>query len=344
MTATAASTEVQPWVQAVEEAAEKFNAIAIPDGNIVRFQSEAMFAMQRIGADQALQKCVLASIRNALINVASVGLTLNPAMKLAYLVPRRDNKAGTMLCCLDISYIGLCNIATDSGGVLAVSATVVRENDAFTWNGEFEKPTHIYDPFADKKTRGEMRGVYSTALLPNGTVKIDTLSMEEIAKIRAMSQASSSPAWENWFEEMCKKSVLKRASKLWPRTERLSKAEAILNEHQGIDIDGATGTVIDPVAMPQSRSAPAQAADEKAAGGGSHADEKKASGNTKPMSPSQGRLIAGKLERAGLTLVDLQAKFPGKGIDMEKLKEGETIFLMEEVNGVLAWISENAKT
>jgi len=335
-----AGQEIQPWAKALSDAESKFNEIAIPDGNIVRFQREATFAMQRIGADSLLQKCEFSSIRNALINVASVGLTLNPAMKFAYLIPRADNKTGTMLCCLDISYIGLVKIATDSGGVRAVSATIVRKNDSFIWNGSFERPTHPYDPFATAASRGEIIGVYSTALLPSGVTQIDALGMEEIEKIRSMSKAKSGP-WHDWFDEMVKKSVLKRASKLWPRTERLSQAEAILNEHQGNEtvIDGTTGEIIQ---MPQSKSAPAaqSTVTPAPAAGGAAPDAVK--GNGKPMSPSQGRLISVKLANAGMTAIDLEAKFPGKCFDLEAAKEGQSLFLASEVNEVLKFISDKA--
>ena len=341
MTAAAESTAIQPWAQALKDAEQQFNDIATPDGNIVRYQREATFAMQRIGADSLLQKCEFASIRNALINVASVGLTLNPAMKLAYLVPRNDKKSGTTLCCLDISYIGLVKIATDSGGVRAVSATIVRRNDPFVFRGAFEKPDHAYDPFATTEARGAIIGVYSTALLPNGVVQIDTLSMEEIEKIRSMSKAATGP-WHDWFEEMVKKSVIKRASKLWPRTERLSKAEEILNEHQGNEtvIDGATGEIIQ---MPQAKSAaraPAAEAPAAPVDVGTPAPKPASGGD---MTPGQGKMIYARLKTAGLTMVDLQAQYPGKAIDLEQAKEGETLFQKSEVNAVLAWIQENAK-
>ncbi|MDO1851433.1 hypothetical protein Q2367_25255, partial [Escherichia coli] len=34
---------------------------------------------------------------------------------------------------------------------------------------------------------------------------------------------------------MMKKTVIKRASKLWPKSERLDTAVQVLNEHEGID-------------------------------------------------------------------------------------------------------------
>lgn len=222
---SAESTQ-QQWALAIASAEQKFTEIAIADGNLVTYQREASFAMQFVAASDYLKKCSPDSLRNAVVNVASVGLSLSPALKLAYLVPR-DHKA-----CLDISYIGLVKIATDSGAVAAVHATIVRANDEFEYADGFTAPKHKFNPFDSAADRGDVIGVYSVAKLANGITLIETLSLEEINKIKSVSKAKSGP-WVEWFEEMAKKSVLKRASKLWPRTERLSKAVQIIDEHQG---------------------------------------------------------------------------------------------------------------
>lgn len=220
------STQVAPWKAAIAAAEKKFEDIAKQTGNLVTWQREAMFAMQYVDASEFLQKCSGESIRNSVINVASVGLSLSPATKLAYLVPRKGK------CCLDISYIGLVKIATDSGSVLAVKAELVREKDEFEYLDAFTTPRHKFNPFDPAKDRGDIIGVYVIAKLANGITQIETLSREEIDKIRGVSKAASGP-WVEWFEEMCKKAAIKRASKLWPRSERLGEAERVLNEHQG---------------------------------------------------------------------------------------------------------------
>jgi recombination protein RecT len=221
------------WEVIVAEVEEDFNKIAIID-NLVHFEREGKFAVQIISASEYLPKCSTASIRNAITNVAAVGLTLNPAMKLAYLVPRDG------LCCLDISYIGLKKLATDTGSVLDAAAEIVRANDKFEYNGPYAPPTHKFDPFDNDEQRGEIRGVYVWAKLHNGIDRIETLDMDEIKKIKSKSKAKSGP-WQEWFEEMVKKAAMKRASKNWPRTERLAAAEAILNEHEG-NVDAISGS------------------------------------------------------------------------------------------------------
>ena len=143
-----AESRQETWALAIASAERKFTEIAVADGNLVTYQREAMFALQAVAKIEFLQKCSTESLRNAVINVAAVGLTINPAMKLAYLVPRKG------VACLDISYIGLVKIATDSGGVLAVAAVPVRANDSFHYRGPFEAPAHDFDPFASESARG----------------------------------------------------------------------------------------------------------------------------------------------------------------------------------------------
>lgn len=344
-----AENRQEKWALAIAEAERKFTEIATADGNLVTYQREASFALQCVGASEELQKCDTESLRNAIVNVASVGLTINPAMKLAYLVPRKGK------ACLDISYIGLVKIATDSGGVLAVSAVPVRANDGFVYNGPFDAPIHTFDPFATAESRGDIIGVYALAKLASGVTQVDTLSRQEIDKIRAMSKAKSGP-WFEWFDEMMKKSVIKRASKLWPRTERLATAEAIINEHQGNEtiIDNATGEVVT-VAMPQSKTAakPPQTP----AAGAAHAQQGdaptgNASGNgggasgqspadAGPLKPSQARILQAKLKHAGLTEVDLSVAFPGKSLEPV---EGKELFAFGDFAAVQDWITKNAKS
>lgn len=60
---------------------------------------------------------------------------------------------------------------------------------------------------------------------------------------------------------------------------------------------------------------------------------------SEPMRPSQATLIRKKLEAAGLTEVDLYAKFPNRCFEPT---EGKTQFTVLEFNDVQAWITERA--
>ncbi len=222
------------WDDYINEVMPQFNQIAERD-KLVLWKSESQFAMQAIAKNTGLQKCSVQSVQNAVINVASVGLTLNPADGYAYLVPEYNKQTNQNECQLRISFKGLIKVATDSGGISWVKAEIVKEEDAFTFKGVSELPQHDMQPFSN---RGDTVGVYCVAKTTDGDYLVDIINVEELAKIQ--SCAKTQKVWEKWPDEMAKKAVIKRASKQWPRTDkssRLHKAVEVINEVEGFDPD-----------------------------------------------------------------------------------------------------------
>ena len=188
------------------------------------------------------------SITNAIINIATIGTTLNPALRQAYLIPRnvKINGANVMTACLDHSYIGLCQIATSSGGCIDMDADVVYAGDYFKYVRGLN-PTLEHIPFSmrddltpEKKAagKGEMAYVYATAILPFGNVmhtKFIVLDRAEVELVRKTSQAPNSPMWTNHYGEGARKTAIKKLYKLLPQTDRMSTAIAAINEFDGID-------------------------------------------------------------------------------------------------------------
>ena len=81
----------------------------------VTWCKEKQFAIQALSSNDYLAKVAegnRTSLQNAIINIASIGISLNPALKHAYLVPRKGG------VCLDISYMGLLHLAQSSGVIL----------------------------------------------------------------------------------------------------------------------------------------------------------------------------------------------------------------------------------
>lgn len=223
---------LSPYIRALEGAKDRF--VEIIGGDQRAWDSESVFAMQLIMKnDYAMQVANQnpTSVKLAMYNAASTGLTLNPANGYAYLVPRdRAIK-------LDISYKGLIKIATDTGSVEWARAEVVHENDMFEYNGPAEKPLHKCKPFAGE--RGEIVGVYCIAKVASGDVLTEIMDRAEVEKVRNKSDAwvkKKAGPWAEWFSEMCRKAVIKRAQKTWPytdRSDRLAKAIEIANDAEG---------------------------------------------------------------------------------------------------------------
>lgn len=343
----------RPWVGLIQKAEPHFTEIAEKTGNLVNFKREAMFALQTINGSEYLQKCSPESVFNALINVASVGLTLSPAEKLAYLVPRKG------VCCLDISYRGMVKIATDSGGVAAVTAEIVREADEFEWFDKFTRPRHRFDPFAPAEQRGDIRGVYCMAVLSSGITQVEALSMQEITKIRTKSKAKDGP-WFDWPEEMMKKSVVRRASKMWPHSERMQEAMTILDQHQGLDPDdqgGAQQEVEQPRAREEKPAAKTPSVQDVMTGapagtrpgpdavvhaplsdGGPAEDgprEPTKAPEPRPMQAGQIRIILAKMKQHSLNNTDFEAKW-GRPLTND---DGAPNFNFGDYDKIVDWIS-----
>jgi len=222
---------VEHVFHAVDAAKDQFEII-VKNNPSVDWASESMFAYQAVSANSYIMGIAQKnreSVKNAIINIAATGLTLNPATHYAYLVPR----GGAI--CLDISYRGLIKIATDSGSVKWAKAELVYSGDEFIYKGPSQQPEHNADPFS--KERGDVVGVYCVAKTHDGDFLVETMTIDELTKIRdEASAAASKGPWKTYFGEMCKKCVIKRAQKTWPMSdqhERLQTAVNVINESEG---------------------------------------------------------------------------------------------------------------
>lgn len=185
--------------------------------NAVNFKREASFALQIMQKNTYLADLANAnpdSLKNAIINVAAIGLSLSPVHKLAYLIPRKKE------VCLDLSYRGLVQLATDCGAVKWVVAELVYKKDKFKLKGLGKEPQHEFDPFAED--RGELVGAYCTAKTLDGDFLVTHMKIKDVYDIRNRSESwkngGQSP-WKSDESEMIKKTVVRRAYKSWPSTE-----------------------------------------------------------------------------------------------------------------------------
>lgn len=234
-----AEKNLPEWKQALVGAQERFVAIADRD-QIVDWKRESMFALQAIEKGDYLRRIAddnPASLRNAIINVAAIGITLNPAAQYAALVPRDGG------VCLDIMYRGLIKIATDAGSVRWVQADLVFEKDEFVYNGKVAAPLHKANVFA--RDRGAVIGVYCVAKTVDGDYLVDHMSVDEINVIRDKSEyfkKTKKGPWADHWGEMAKKTIIKRARKTWPETdarsaERLHAATELANVADGYELN-----------------------------------------------------------------------------------------------------------
>jgi phage RecT family recombinase len=199
------------WVQSLTNAYNKFEAI-----NPEKAKTELGFAKQLFQNNLELQKCEPQSILDAIVNVARTSVTLNPVMRLAYLIPRKRD--GVFKCNLEFSYMGLVAMLRDYGCIKSISAHIVYADEEFEYEISENKIKHRPKFAKSEKEHNnrEIIGCYSRATLLNNDIVYEFMPMWEIMKIKSKSVGSNSEksAWNTWRDEMIKKSVIKRHFKL----------------------------------------------------------------------------------------------------------------------------------
>ncbi|MAG87314.1 MAG: hypothetical protein CMB97_08100 [Flavobacteriaceae bacterium] len=199
------------------------------------FDTELSFALQHIKKNPQLSKATLESNVMAVLNVAQTGLSLNPTLKYAYLVPRSVNKGGQWMVetCLEPSYIGLCKLVTDSGSARSIVSHLVYEGDEF----EVSLGTSVDILHKPKFKTKEVTHVYVVSVLSDGSKLVDVMTKSDVDDIKERSESYKahkagkikSCVWVSDFGEMARKTVIRRGIKYLPKTDMWDKIGQAIN-------------------------------------------------------------------------------------------------------------------
>jgi len=254
-----------PEAQAQEKMAEAIRAskrkfeVQNADTKQLEFASEARFALTAIRNNNQLLKCEPSTVKDSMVHLAAMGLSLNPAAQQAALIPRWNSKAGRLDCTASPQYRGLMKLATDTGLVNNITAEVVFlcEEDSFDVDlGSNPFLKHKPKLFAGEGERtidlvsaenNKLIGAYCIAHLRDS--EHPHITVMDLAEILAVARASDafnprpprgnqkarnpSGPWVYWAGEMVKKAIIRRASKQWPLSDD-SKYQRLLN---AVEID-----------------------------------------------------------------------------------------------------------
>jgi len=195
-------------------------ATAVFSRSPLEYETEKVFALQQLlKSDYSMQVALnnRLAVQLAMENVAAVGLTLNPLQKKAFLIPRDSQIV------YDVSYRGMLDIAIRDQAIVWAAVQLVYQNDHFEYRGPNEEPIFDGDPLMPAQERGPLRGGFILYRLPCGDVLNQVMRWEEIARCRQASVSYKAYlqdnrklcAWVSDFEEMVKKTIIKRAWKTW---------------------------------------------------------------------------------------------------------------------------------
>lgn len=182
-------------------------------------------AFTAIANNDKLLMSTQASIIGALFVAAQLGMEPNTPLGQAYIVPYKNNDTGQMEATFQLGYKGLIDLAHRSGELKSVQAHMVYANDEFEYQLGLEPALKHIPSMGD---RGEKRCVYAVYHLKSGGYGFEVMSIKDINDHRnKFSKAKNSPAWQNSWEEMAKKTVIKKALKYAPMKSDFIKAVAM---------------------------------------------------------------------------------------------------------------------
>lgn len=148
---------------------------------------------------------------------------------------------------------GVLKKVRNSGELLTISPHVVYENDHFEYVlGDEERIEHRP---AIGKPRGNPILVYAIAKTKDGGIYREVMTIDEVERVRNVSRAKDTGPWKDWWDEMAKKTVLRRLAKRLPMStdlDDLIRRDDDLYDFQGKRADTAElgGRVFRAVANP----------------------------------------------------------------------------------------------
>lgn len=170
-------------------------------------------AMTTIRTTPGLREANPGSLLGAVMESAQLGLEPGP-LGHCYLLPFRNK--GKMECQFIIGYKGMIELARRSGHIESIYAHAVYENDEFDYElGLNPKLVHKPTMSTDK---GEYIGSYAVAHFKDGGYQMEFMPKAEIEKRRNSSPSGRSKysPWNNHYEEMANKTVIRHMWKYLP--------------------------------------------------------------------------------------------------------------------------------
>lgn len=167
-----------------------------------------------------LQECSVSSIYGAVLECATLGL--EPILGRAYFVP--FNNKGQKDLQLIIGYQGLIELGRRCG--VECWANAVYEGETLEWTAGFEE-TLVHKPRLDVKHSKETLVYVYCVWQYNGAKHAEVMSKDDVEKIRRKSKCGNAGPWVDHYDEMAKKTVIRRASKKWPLLSFSAVADAI---------------------------------------------------------------------------------------------------------------------
>ena len=160
-------------------------------------------------------------------NLITLGVDIS--QRQAYFLPY-GNEITSVL-----DYKTLMALIKKHTNVKSIDAQLVYENETFHVE-QGKVVEHSQNPFATKEQKGNLVGAYSVFTLDDGSRDYYFASLDEINKVKECSKSTNSQysPWATWYDEMVKKTVIRKGMKFYPM---------ILDNEQRVALDSVDNDV-----------------------------------------------------------------------------------------------------
>ena len=206
--ATSGKPALQHYIKQMEKEVKK----ALP--SVMTPERFTRIVLSALSTNPKLGETTPQSFLGAMMTAAQLGLEPNTPLGQAYLLPYWNSKANAYECQFQLGYKGLLDLAYRSGEISVIQAHVVYSEDQFSYSFGL-KPELKHIPASGE--RGEPTYVYAIFHTKDGGYGFEVCSIDGIrAHAQRYSKSFQNGPWQTNFEEMAKKTVLKRVLKYAP--------------------------------------------------------------------------------------------------------------------------------
>ena len=182
-------------------------------------------ALSALNTTPKLMECSQMSFLAALMSAAQLGLEPNTSLGQAYLIPFINK--GKLECQFQIGFKGMIDLVYRNSQVQTIQAQCVYENDYFEYELGLNSKL-IHRPAL--KERGNLVLVYALFKLSNGGYGFEVMSKTDLdahAERYSKGYSSSYSPWKTNYEEMAKKTVIKKVLKYAPLKTEFVRAMVV---------------------------------------------------------------------------------------------------------------------
>ncbi len=225
----------------LEQRLDSFADALPPHITIQRFKSILSWAVL---ADPGLLAADRVSLFEACLAAANDGLVPDKREGALVIYKTKIKENGKDVWIKKVQWMpmvrGIINKIYNTGQVRSVSLDIVYGGDEFRYWTD-DQGEHLEHFPAENRDKYVLRRVYALVVMKDGAVFAEPLDMEEVQKVQSKSRskdADGNPTgpWRDWFEEMAKKTAIRRLAKRLPIAREIQ--QVLDRDNHLYDFDG----------------------------------------------------------------------------------------------------------